>query len=476
MSYQSRLNPNVLAIVEGERKWQDGRGGIKTRRVKIEKVNNAWLVRFLPVALGTSNLFFYRMAQHWHNKSPIVCPRLVSPDFGGNEDADCPVCDLSERLNAEQHEELSNFGWRLRANTTYVTYCLVYQIDPGRGELQELSLNEVLRPWEFNLYKSTWEELCDYFRRGKSAQRPLSVLDPKAGNDFWATKTTKGIRLDRQDPGPMFELNANFDKYLSTVMNAVPEPQIKLPSEQALAIFARKAEAAAYGDEEPARQHVPGRRGELDEGEDQDDREAAPAPRRSSARSNPRNQPESRISSVEEPEAAPEELGDGSYANEPRDEDAPPPRGTSVPQEEDQLQGVEVQARQARVSSGVRAPSPVAPARSGLRPASTGAAPVSRVVASRTAVPAPVSARRTVVAPAVQETVSEEEDPGVAEESVDPAGPVEEGLPEGTEPAMEEAPPAPSVRGTRTGSAAANEQAPLRARLAARFKAADAAR
>jgi hypothetical protein len=191
-------------------------------------------------------MWYVRLGQHWMNKQPIYCPKCVGQDFGGDLNAECPVCEMAELLNAEDNEAVSQYGLKLSVSLSYLTYCLVYQIDPGRGETQEMTEREVLKPWEFHLDTGTFTELVDYFRRGVTASRPFSVVDLEKGNDFWATRTTKGIRLDRQDPGPVFDLSdPNYKQKIDTVWNAITLPRIKIPTPKELETFARKAEAAA---------------------------------------------------------------------------------------------------------------------------------------------------------------------------------------------------------------------------------------
>jgi hypothetical protein len=431
----NNIAPDMLAYLEQERQYSEARSGTRIRRVKIEKPGQAWLVRFLPVSLGKSGVFFVRNAQHWYKKTPITCPRNVSPDFGGDPDAPCPVCEVADELNAEQHEEISNFGWRLRANATWLTYCLVFQIDPGRGEPQELPLAEVLKPWEFAHYKSTFDELCDYYRRGRTKDRPLSVLDLEHGNDFWATKTKKGIRLDRGDQAPVFELGPNFDKYLDVVFAAITEPTIKIPTQKDLETYARKAKAAAYGDDDSegvgARGHS---RGRVEESDDDatdvsdDGAETRPRSRRMLARGDALEEAPARVGARRPAAAVIAEVETDPTPEASPDEDAPggqaPVDALRAEADDDQVPGAEVPAaaRSARVSAE---PPPARASRSAPA-AAPAAAPVMRrtAVPTRQALPSAASTgvrRMAAAAAPVAETVTEEEDPGVAEEVKDPA-------------------------------------------------------
>jgi len=489
------LNPNIVALVASERQFTDMRSGPKVRRVKIDKLNEAWLVRFLPVALGPSNLFYVRIGQHWLNKKPIFCPRNVAPDFGGDPDASCAVCDMSDRLLAENEEELSDKGWKLHANVVHLTYCCVFAVDPGsgRGEIQNLPQAETLRPWEFTHFKTSFEELTDFFRRGRSASRPLSVLDLRAGNDFWVTKTSKGMRLDRNDPTPIFELTPDFNKKVATVMNAIQDPKIVIPTEKQLAIFAQKAEADAYGDNAAAAEERGGRGGRGGRGVATDsngDGEEEPAarpgrvishaPQRSTGRPAPLPAEEEEqvadgsggaeaAGEIEDntpvqgqdAEPAPEEGNEAepvsSEQPEETNEQEPQPQdedGTGVDvvngesQESDQIPGAEAPAP----ASNRPRPSPV-PARTVPMPARAPqsiARPTARVLPRTTPTPPAAASRQTVLpravatgrdvppaastrrppAAATQPTVTEEEDPGIAEEAVDPVQPANKPLPE----------------------------------------------
>lgn len=480
------------AALEEERQFVEQHSKSKGRRVKIEKINQAWLVRFLPVQLGDRGLPWVRQGQHWVNKSPIFCPRWVATDFGGDPEADCPICRLADELNDMDNEELSSFGFRLRASVTYLTYCVVLQIDPGRGDVQDMPFSEIIRPWEFQHYKSSFDELHDYFKRGRTAKRPYSVMDLENGNDFWATKTKKGIRLDRQDPGPILELDANYEKNLDTIFSAISNPKIKIPNAKELETFARKAEAAAYKDDEGGGDRGGSRRGRaLDEDEGTEDerpsrrvgRAAPPAARRGAA---PAADP-----------AEGEAEGAEGEAETPQDEDQVP--GAEVPPARAPARTVAPAAtRPATTRPASTAPARTAPAatqRPPARPAATTApartapaaaaaqrpparasAPAAATAPARTtAAPAParkpaqapVAARRPAPAAEAPSSVDEEEDPGVAEEATDQAGPAAEALPEneaggeeqpGEEGQAEEG--QPGEEGQENGEPAAEDEAP----------------
>jgi hypothetical protein len=247
MSKRISVHTDIEKFLAEEDRHNESLTGSKVLRVKPEEVGDAWLVRFLPVGLGKKQRWFIRQAKHWFKKSPIACPRHMADDFGGDPDAACPVCDLSKELRDDTEDEISKIGFEIRPNLTYTVYCIVIQIQKRRQEAKELTGEELLIPWEFQMYPQTFEELRDYFRRGVSSNRPLSVLDLERGNDFWATKTKKGIRLDKDDPGPAFGKNVTEDE-IETIFSSIKEPRIKIPSLKEMNTFARKVEDFVDGD------------------------------------------------------------------------------------------------------------------------------------------------------------------------------------------------------------------------------------
>ena len=435
------MNPNIQAFLDETRQFSEAHAKPKVRRVKIEKVNQAWQVRFLPVGLGDNDLWFVQQAQHWHSqKFHIYCPRCTTPDFGGNPDAECPVCDLADSLNNESNEEVSSFGFKLRANITYITYCLVYQIDPGRGDVTEMPLNEVLKPWEFTHYKSSFDELVDFFRRGVSPKRPFSVLDLEQGNDFWATKTTKGIRLDRLDERtPVLAKDEKYEQYLDQIFNAIAQPKITIPTLKELDAFALKAEATAVHEDEG--RPIRGRRG-VDE-DDQGAEDDSVRPNRRLGRNSRR---------MASPTAPGEQQDGEPQAEEDQVPGAEvPPRRAPAPA----ASAARTAAPAARTAASTRAPAPAArtaapaataatrtasPAARTAAPAARTATPAARTVAPAARTAAPARAAAAAPPAPADGSVNEEDDPGVAEEASDQAAPAEESLAENELP-PEEAPP-----------------------------------
>jgi hypothetical protein len=419
------MNPADMAkMIAMERQYAKEVSAPRSRRVKILRDGDAWKVRFLPVQLGPSGAWYVRSAQHWLNKQPIYCPRRVSADFGGDPEANCPVCDMADTLNQNGDEVISKFGFKLKANLTYITYCLVISIDAGQGGAVEQSWSEILQPWEFLHYNSSYEELCTFQSRASTQKNPWGVFDLINGNDFFATRVKgKGTRLDKQDTAPIFDpKHAKFEQYIDKIYSYIKPVVIKLPDEKSLEAFARKAEAAAYGDhgtvghgdpETNGHSHRPSTASMRRPSDPDEEPEADPTadqvdvPARPAAATRPAAAAPARTTSVR-PAARP--APEPELEPEPENSEADQDQGTAAEPEPDNEEPPPAPAPRA---TKVAAPRSATTAPS-ARPATT----APRVASAR-----PASTR-------VQETVTPEEDPGVAEEAIDPAAAADEPLPD----------------------------------------------
>jgi len=232
------IDPKILRRMQGEDAFLQSqtRG---SRRVKLQRGQN-WIVRFLPAQLGPENLFFARIARHWLGKLPIVCPRNTAEDFDGDPDCECLVCQVAESLNESPDENISKFGYKARANPQFLTYCLVWEKD---GVVQPMT--EVLNPYEFWHYRSTWEELKGFYVSG-GRKCPASVLDYEQGNDFSVNKTVKGMRLDKLDSSPIFEANEpKYAEWIKKLEAGCKTPKVIIPTHEQMQNFAAKVQEAA---------------------------------------------------------------------------------------------------------------------------------------------------------------------------------------------------------------------------------------
>jgi len=217
-----------------------GRGS--TDRVSINK-GDTWIVRFLHPRMGKNkDRWFARVAQHWLNKKPITCPTYTAQWLGGDPEAICPVCEAAGILDADRDDNVSKFGWRLKVQLKWITYCLVWEKDM-RGNTELIDIPEALNVHEFAHYRTTFDELFGFVRSYRKV--PLGIFDYDKGCDFSVTRTGKGLRLDRLDPMPIladFELDdAVFDKYIKRIESQLKAPVVKIPTEEQLDDFAAKA-------------------------------------------------------------------------------------------------------------------------------------------------------------------------------------------------------------------------------------------
>jgi hypothetical protein len=344
----STVHPEILDGLDYETQFIQQTSGAQRRVVKLNR-GDSWLLRFLPAAIGPNKRWYARVAKHWVNQRAIVCPRQTEEAFGGHPEAYCAVCDLSAHLNDERNEDVSKFGFKLRATPNWITYCAVFAKATSGGSPQDMPLPEVLLPYEFPHYKTSWEELTGFVKQGVR-RTPNSVLDLEKGNDFYVSKTNKGLRLDKQDSGPIFDLqDPNFDAHVTKLLAACKDPVVKIPDDKALDAFADKAQEEADNIARGNTQRGAGGRGGAPRrgGHDEDDLP---------------------------PEDAPPARG-RNYSNE--SQEAPPARGrTAAPP-----------ADPAPVRRAAPAPA-AAPARTAAPPARAAAAPAA-APARRAAAPPP---------------------------------------------------------------------------------------
>lgn len=236
-STPSKIDPEMLSELNFETQFVSS---ISTnrRQVKIEK-GRQWRLRILPAKLGPKKTFFARIAKHWLATKPIICPRQTGPSFGGDPEAYCPVCDLSAQLNESTNQAESDLGYDIKSSAQWLMYAMVFEKD---GEEQPMS--EVLLPYEFWVYKSTWEEVKAFFAAG-GHKSPLSVLDYKLGNDFIVSRTTKGMKLDKQDSMPIFDPSeAKYAEWIKKVEEGIHQPKVKMPTDEEMETFKIKIEDA----------------------------------------------------------------------------------------------------------------------------------------------------------------------------------------------------------------------------------------
>jgi len=453
------------------------------RRVKIEN-NHTWNLRLLPVTFGADGMFYARLAQHWRNNRPVTCPVYTQKAFGGNSNAPCPICELSERLNESGDDAIRDLGYQARCVLRYRVWCVVFDKEDARGKIEEMPDEELLNPYEFDMYKTTWEDFKKYQRwattRRKGGGEPseLGVLDLETGCNLLATHGTKGVRLDRQELGPIFDpKDPDWDAKIGKIWARLRKPTITIASERQLLEMAVKFEedTESGGGRRTRTRDSGGSRGGYRRGEEDDDRggrrnrftgeddDDSDRPGTRSSRSTGGNDeaPSTRRSSRDE---APAEDDRRAPAREESRSAAPPPRRRVVEEddrpkkpvtqrdlEKDQIPGAEVPARREAPAVQEEAPATLAPVR---RSVEAPAPPTRRNTPVQEEAPAPPTRHS---APAPQENdapapparrqaeSSVEEEEGVPEERRDPAPPMKEKV---EEPPATSAVSPPPTRGS----------------------------
>jgi len=240
---QAPIDPNLIEYDSESRYIQSTSRA--ARRVKMKR-GDSWLVRFLPAKLGPKGLWYARLGRHWLNQKPVYCPKHTAPDFGGDPDAWCPVCEEADRLNDSTSDAIKDIGWEGRAQAQWTTFCLVFEKSTGAGPIA-VPDNEILLPYEFSHYKNSFEELMGFYRNHLRSSNPRSVLDWIKGSDFWANKTAKGIRLDRvEDARPALDNLVEGDPRIKKIEDGMKLPKVVMPTDKELQEFADKLHESAF--------------------------------------------------------------------------------------------------------------------------------------------------------------------------------------------------------------------------------------
>ena len=240
------------------------------RRVKID-LNHTWMLRLLPVKVGSDNQHYVRLAQHWWNKSPMYCPRYLSQSWGGNPDYACPVCSASERLLESSVETIRDIGYESRVQLRRKMWCVVFDMEDAHSRRDTMSLDEVLNPYSIEMSKTTWEDFKKMqnwaLNRRKTQGSDLGILDLETGCNILAMQTKKGVRLDRQDSEPIFDINdPDWDNKIGQIWSRIRKPVIVIPTDDQLIQLAMKIEEAADGSGSRKSRGRGRNRGDEDEG------------------------------------------------------------------------------------------------------------------------------------------------------------------------------------------------------------------
>lgn len=307
-----------------------------TRRVKIE-LNHTWNIRLLPVQMGAEKKPFVRIAQHWQSKKPLYCPRYTSPSWGGNPEANCPVCTLSDALADSGDDLIKDISYNARCAVRFRFWCLVFDKEDHRGKIEEMPWDEIIDPYEFEMFKTTWEDYKKFQkwattqrRGGPTIEGSLGMLDMDTGFNLLATHGARGIRLDRQAPSPLFDLEGKqFDDAVAKVWSRIRKPIITMPTLEQLTNMAMKFEEEAEGGSRRGTRRGGNRRDEPSE-----DRGGGGSRRRAYGEDQEPEERGNRRSRVEEDADPYSPSSRSRRAVDDQDADAPPPRSSRTRAEE----------------------------------------------------------------------------------------------------------------------------------------------
>lgn len=236
------LSPEFLGELESERTYSDNLY-TRTRRVKLEK-GESCLIRVLPVAMGRSGSYTARIAQHWMNKKPVVCPRFTHPDFGGDPKAHCAACEVTdEAYDQSATDDDRQFAKDASVKVKWQAWCLVFERDNGR-KVEVMQPPEVWHPHEFSMSKTSFDELSAMVQRSARAKgNPLGILDLEQGCDLWVTRAANNnYRLDKADSGPtpIADVDDKFPALVEQIFAECKAPSVHVATPEALESFALK--------------------------------------------------------------------------------------------------------------------------------------------------------------------------------------------------------------------------------------------
>jgi hypothetical protein len=432
----------TTAVLDGWDKYRrQAATSNRANRVKIPK-GHSWLVRFLPFEMGENKLPFAWLAQHWVGGKPIFCKQYTDPQFGGDPNYVCPVCDVADAMynEAENQADQDQF-YQCKMREHVFMYCLVLAKEDDRGSCDQMSNEEILSPYEFNIPKSSFALLSAKVERSKQRKGAsgIGLLDLETGLDLWASRDKKNslsFEYSEDGPGPIFELDDNFEPKLLKVWRQLKQPVVRFLSDDRLNAVADKiAEYAFDKAGEAARDNDGGGssgrgRGGSGRGRGGDETEDRPASR-GRGRTQTEEQPQEsrfgrRSARSEEPARPPTRSGRFASAQRALEE--------GDPQDDDQIPGAEApsRTRPRAVTADDGGEEETAP--SVRRSAGSTQRPSAAVSAARRGAAAPARQERPTGAgrPATRNTraaqvSNDEDDPNnMPEESADPAPPAED--------------------------------------------------
>jgi hypothetical protein len=316
---------------------------------------------------------------------------------------------MSDQLRESGDENVNKLGYNIRCNVQIRAWCIVIDMEDQRGNIEELQMSEVLNPYEFNMFKTTWETFLKFqkwaFSRRRAGQEASQwgIIDIESGCDLLATHGSRGITLEKCDPGPIFPLDdPKFDEYLQKIWSRIKAPKIIIPEERELLELAVKIEEKAE------------RGGGLDGGDNErgNRRGGRDRDREDTRRSRSRYKDQGDQDQDAPPRQSRRPIPPASDAGD-QQEDAPPAATTAGPARR-RAAAPAAEADTPPAAAPTRRAAPAAPPQAEEPPADEQApAPPARRSAAAPAAPPP-AARARATAPPPADTNGDSEDGGLA--------------------------------------------------------------
>ena len=173
------VDPALMAEIDSEITYARSAG--RPERLDVP-AGTGVVVRFLPVKMGHSKVWFGRVGAHWYNKKHVNCPRITGKSFGGDPDADCPVCALAEEMassgdSASQEEAKKFSSW-----PRYVTYVFCRETIDKDGDIVATKPKNLFLPRLFPVTSQAFLEITKLTKRAMQIN-PNGIVDPEAG--YW---------------------------------------------------------------------------------------------------------------------------------------------------------------------------------------------------------------------------------------------------------------------------------------------------
>jgi len=309
MSKEESLYPEFLAE---ESEFMDRTAAKASKYLpRLELSDYGSLVRILPAQFGPKKTFYVRSAKHWFGKgkSPITCKTLTAPEFGGDSEAECPICRLAEKYADHADEEINKKAFRSKANPSWQVCLLLVAEDDGRDIIKNKKNPRAVYQFEFN--QSAFADLLGIYRKELRNLGPNSFLDLHEGVDLWLLPKLNKVgkrcgltlqleRNSRAIPG------IDDEQVYAEIFDQIKQPKFKFPSEDELEDEAEKLKDYFLGSSGRGRrdEEAPtSRRSRVD-----DDADESPSPRRRPAPIDEEEEevsPRARRAPVDEDEPAP---------------------------------------------------------------------------------------------------------------------------------------------------------------------------